>query len=341
MQHIDVRRSRQKYLLLHIDNGCGWHFFDWSLQYLSGKTKNFYFENKKYQDLLANPLEDNKAHKYQPNIVHSVENLISINDQIDCLSNDSFPVVLESLINTFTLNKSNIDNHTLTKPDVENALIDLAVVAKRLGFTIITIDWSNQHKYVPVYQLRLAIDYKTGRPIDSSKAYQSWMETFFDQAIDKFNSTTWDQRECMALHMRSTVVNKSSAQVVCEAVPDVILYSTEDVWYHAQNIFQNVDQERFRNWLPIYNNWQSVHDVALSTDYHKILDAIVNGQSMDLTPYNLDLIKEAFIQHGLIFKHNLNLKNWQLEKFPNNTKELHQLLEENFHHRDLNYCENF
>ena len=33
----------------------------------------------------------------------------------------------------------------------------------------------------------------------------------------------------------------------------------------------------------------------------------------------------------LIYKYGLNLKTWQLEKFPNNTKQLHELLEENIH----------
>ena len=51
---------------------------------------------------------------------------------------------------------------------------------------------------------------------------------------------------------------------------------------------------------------------------------------MDLTRFDLDVIQEAFIQRELIYKHNLNLKTFQLEKFIN-TQQLHNLLEPNIH----------
>ena len=56
---------------------------------------------------------------------------------------------------------------------------------------------------------------------------------------------------------------------------------------------------------------------------------------MDLTRLKLDIIQEAFIQHELIYKHNLNLKTWQLEKFTN-TQQLHNLLETNTHPLGIN-----
>ena len=34
----------------------------------------------------------------------------------------------------------------------------------------------------------------------------------------------------------------------------------------------------------------------------------------------------------IIYKHNLGLKTWQLEKFPANTQDLHTLLESNTLH---------
>ena len=52
---------------------------------------------------------------------------------------------------------------------------------------------------------------------------------------------------------------------------------------------------------------------------------------MDLERFNLDIFQEAAIQRELLYKHNLNLKIWQLEKFKN-TKQLHNLLEPNIHH---------
>ena len=53
---------------------------------------------------------------------------------------------------------------------------------------------------------------------------------------------------------------------------------------------------------------------------------------MDLTRFNLDIVRESTIQHVLIYKHGLTLKSWGLEKFPNNTQDLHLLLEPNIYH---------
>jgi hypothetical protein len=52
---------------------------------------------------------------------------------------------------------------------------------------------------------------------------------------------------------------------------------------------------------------------------------------MSLERFNLDFYKEVIIQNALLYKQNLNLKNWQLEKFPANTQDLHKLLEPNIH----------
>jgi len=46
------------------------------------------------------------------------------------------------------------------------------------------------------------------------------------------------------------------------------------------------------------------------------------------------------MQHALIYKHGLTLKGWGLENFPDDTKDLHQLLEPNVYHdvEDLYNC---
>ena len=51
----------------------------------------------------------------------------------------------------------------------------------------------------------------------------------------------------------------------------------------------------------------------------------------------MDLWQEAIVQHILIYKYNLNLKNWQLKKFPDNTQDLHKLLETNIHPTKILY----
>ena len=49
---------------------------------------------------------------------------------------------------------------------------------------------------------------------------------------------------------------------------------------------------------------------------------------MDLKKYKMNVLKEAVLLHLLMFKHDLNFKK-QIEKIPNNTKDIFTLLEKN------------
>ena len=61
--------------------------------------------------------------------------------------------------------------------------------------------------------------------------------------------------------------------------------------------------------------------------------AIVDNFYYDIGEYKLNIAQEAAIQHVMLYKYNLNFKIWQLEKFPNNTQDLHKLLEPNTFHK--------
>ena len=58
------------------------------------------------------------------------------------------------------------------------------------------------------------------------------------------------------------------------------------------------------------------------------MDAIVNNWHYEI---DLTFEQEVIVQHCLIYQHGLNLKTWQLEQFPRNTRDLHRLLEPNTH----------
>jgi hypothetical protein len=57
----------------------------------------------------------------------------------------------------------------------------------------------------------------------------------------------------------------------------------------------------------------------------------------DISDYNFEFYQEAIIQHIMIYKYGMNFKLWQLEKFPDNTQDLHKLLEPNIHKVDNLY----
>ena len=92
-----------------------------------------------------------------------------------------------------------------------------------------------------------------------------------------------------------------------------------------------MDPQRFNQWLPIYQQWASrqLKILDFCHEVSHIIDSIVNNWDYQLG--DLSFEQEVVIQHYLIYKHNLNLKTWQLEKFPSNTKDLHKLLETNTH----------
>jgi hypothetical protein len=99
-----------------------------------------------------------------------------------------------------------------------------------------------------------------------------------------------------------------------------------------------MDEDRYQKWLPIYNIWKRNHTTGLrfSWYFESIINNILQGIDFDLVRFDLDIQQEAAIQHVLIYKHNLNLKTWQLTKFTN-TKQLHQLLEPNTHDLDKSF----
>ena len=96
-------------------------------------------------------------------------------------------------------------------------------------------------------------------------------------------------------------------------------------------IGNNIDQSRWNSWMSVHNQWRQLHAQSFSRNFTEIINAIVNNQYMSLKRYDIDFYKEVLIQHTLIFQHNLNLKTWNLTKFPDNTQDIHALLEPNFH----------
>jgi len=350
--------SKKKYFLVHYDNGLGWYFFDWSIKYLSGKNKDFLFADQKYSDLLQNPVGPTTAHKHKVSFVYSRKELLYYDSMIKSLDDDCCPVILQGLINEHTVatgskekkNLSGISSEQREKlvDEANQAFLELTKLALDLGYIVITILWSNDHKLIPGYQIRQPVDFCSGQRLGAeADPYKLWVDTFFSGSEQKFDQEIWDQRELLALCTRPFFQLKkiNFANNLISAIPDIISINTDKFWVHGANLFTGIAAAKYQSWIKVYKHWQRIHDTKLSKDYWTILSSIINNKSMDLSRYNLDLVKEALIQHGLIYKYNLNLKTWNLDKFPDNTRDLYQLLEENMHVLDteykLSYCENF
>ena len=104
----------------------------------------------------------------------------------------------------------------------------------------------------------------------------------------------------------------------------------------TKNFFEylelQIDNDRYKEWVTVYHNWKTNHYKSLRFMWYvdEIVDDILYNRPRNLKNFKLDLLQEAIIQQKLIKNYNLNLKNWQLERFIS-TQQLHSLLEPNFH----------
>lgn len=188
--------------------------------------------------------------------------------------------------------------------------------------------------------------YNDRYPVDWSNQHQSkqdqlakYNKTFFANSASHFSHTVWDQRELSALTYRPPgLLSIDVADLIDQTLPH-LYYSTDDVWNgfdrcleeicHIWNL--DIDADRFCVWQKIYAQWRTVHDPWFSRHLARILDAVINNKYLSLKRFRMNFFMEVILQHELITKHNLNLKTWQLDRLPDNTQEIYQLLEPNIH----------
>jgi hypothetical protein len=164
-------------------------------------------------------------------------------------------------------------------------------------------------------------------------------EVFFKESLERWNELNltqiWDVRERMALTGRPF---DTDADLKINLQHPHLWVNCQDLWTRtAVTIKRMMDYlelsivpDRWQSWLPICDVWQQKQLSLLEFSFNQphIVDAIINNWHYEI---DLTFQQEVIIQHCLIHQHGLNLKTWQLEKFPNNTKDLHKLLEPNIH----------
>ena len=170
-----------------------------------------------------------------------------------------------------------------------------------------------------------------------------FMETYFSDSKTNWEdviNTPWDRREHIGVNFRPFMdLNPEEAYDLSTLDHKKITYSDiyENLDSSIREIFEfignEIDEARYDNWIAIYEEWkQSVYDVVIwNRDFKKIIKGIVAGVDYDISRYQIDILREAAILNELLYKHNLSIKGYGLEALPPNTKEIHDLLEPNFH----------
>jgi hypothetical protein len=331
-------------------SSLGCTFLDWSIHWLAGSDV-FYNTKKGWSALTSDPLTNINSHQHNKNHPGGYELTVDCVQEFKKVSIDSllsfYPSPLETYIATNILNIS-ID----TLGDRWNSVYDFISkdYAKIWNFC--------NEEQIPLIYVKLThpILYQNelrglGRKLLSNAevispddAREDFLLSFFnkDYKIWKEQSQSnyiWDQREFIALNLRPWDMSYLNMYQDF-SVPHLYL-DAQELWHNGEQTlikvmkFLNIpiDNDRLASWLPIYKSWQTIQLNLLKFQWNLdyICNCIVHGYDYDLSEYNLDLWKEACIQHEMIYKYGLNFKNWQLEKFPKNTRDLHVLLEPNIH----------
>jgi hypothetical protein len=322
-------------------HNTGGHFIDWSLYFV---TSQEHYISKNNQVIPLIQTVNKKTinwHHHQSIEIRGFANLknmlLSLGDQNVNLYVGMLRIeeAVEILFNT----------------DMQSATVE----QRSAAYTYIIKDfeamlrWTQDQKLIPVIfdyceSDLLSIFYNDRCPMwdqqqvkDSLVKHDLYEQTYFKESAEKFDQEIWDNREKLSLTMSKP--NNFKIHEMIDYSKGHLYYTTDDVWNNMASIITEIctvlqlplDSEKFDVWKKIYAQWRTVHDPYFGRHFDRIINSIVNGHYMRLDRFNLNFLQEALIQNALITKHNVNLKTWKLEKFPNNTQDLHKLLEPNIH----------
>lgn len=304
------------------DPGVGGTFLTWTINYLSGETKYFSLTEQTFVDLPDTPLTNKNAHNFcamHPNNISGLENCLSRTmGNNECVYIHQFR-----------------DNTQLAVDLVCSNASKILVVAMPNSQALYNCRYQSRGDASPAWS-------RDSMLTNPDEIYRDFISYFYAESnqtwMNENLNNIWDQREFMALNFDSARRN----EIVSYVRPETEYYhiDTMDLWNtfnsSVRNVFGylnlSIDETRYPQWELVYQQWKQLHtdNVRFVWYFDIIVNAILSGANMDLSRFKLDISQEAAIQRELIYKHNLNLKTWKLEKFLN-TKQLHNLLEPNIH----------
>lgn len=318
----------------------GGTFLDWSIHFLSGKTHYYSSQLKQHIPLTLNPIASKNAHNHLKNHPDGAEltklNLEQCDTSTGLYSVYTHPIHLRKIAakNNIKFSKENFSS-ILKHRDADTS--NLFSVCNQYSSKLIHLAGES---HIPLYlstSNRNNFSIVSGKVQSSDELTDQHDQFFFYNSIDQWSSNNltniWDIREQRALNARPLRAIREYQ------IPYPHLrIDCRELWHNGVDVINRImsylelpiDQQRLSIWKKIYSKWAKVHHQPLSFNYNcqHIVNATINNWN-----YAIDLTfdQEVIIQHFLIYAHNLNLKTWQLTKFPSNTQDLHKLLETNIH----------
>lgn len=328
--------------------GCT--FLDWSIHFITGQS-SFYNIKQGWQPLSGNPVTITNAHGHNKNHPGGFEKTKYAINQLLQLPQDKLtsiyphPLQLDTVASNLEItikeiwlpsNQKSISKYRTTD---YNQLLSYIATQSRVIFVGGDNDLNMYHQVLRSTDRMPLSDI----PAKSTVEIRNELDcAFFSDSINSWSNQNltdvWDLRERKALQSNLTSSGLGIGELHVEFSFPHYWMNCHSWWFDGINTIQDIiawlelkiESNRFQEWIPIYHSWQKIQakNLKFQWSYQHIVDCIVNNWSY---PINLTFDEEVLIQHCLIYQHNLNLKTWQLEKFPDNTQKLHKLLEPNTH----------
>jgi len=350
--------------LFNSAHNIGNHFINWSMYFLSGDSDIYYFDKVSgymKEKICMNPISKhnvNAHNHYVPQnlgyeeLKYTISSIPNTHD----MKHVQFTTLTMSMVMEKYMPSTNVESltqHQLGKID-QIKMADLSKCVNYINdnnYPLVYIKYNIIDVLSNFYNNRHLMHYNSKYIYnDMNECMEDYEKKFFNMAKTKFKTDfIWDRREKLALNIMPFYFNNYLYDDYFLENISHITYDTIDIFDNLNNVIRDicsycnihVDESRFEKWIPIYNEWKKVHDTVFSRDFWKIIDAINNNEYMELSSYNIDFYKEVLILYGLMYKYDMNIKSWTLEKFPLNTQKIHLLLEKNIHERSVNFSKFF
>lgn len=314
------------------DVSVGGTFLSWTLHWLAGHDQVFSYEKNQWLDIPCNPITKTNAHGFFSNLMSGPDRFYDMLTVLQDIDTDQF---------------HHVYFHPFRYPSQAKSKEALATLCNTTNRVLVL---EHQGKNQELYWCKYTARTHTPKTNNWNEYYSDWNQQHRDfvrtkltneqgtVVFDEFPESVWDYREFLALHW-SNLIPPRMPGFFDYSTPHFLI-NTYDLFnsldQHIQHVFNylnlEINQSRLPDWQLVYQEWRNIHHdrMQFQTYFDTIIENIIHNRHMDLTRFNLDIVREAAIQHHLIKYHNLNLKTWQLTEFKN-TQQLHALLEPSQH----------
>jgi hypothetical protein len=328
-------------------HSVGCTFLDWSIHFITGKTEVFNI-NHGWLPVTDNPVTKTNAHGHIKNHPSGFDNTKFAIDQLSHHKNKvtslyPTPLHLDKVAKLIDIPINQLDLIHNQKSIIEYRSHDyqqlLSYASSRVKLIFVDIDTNKFNIYLKQQRSLDRMALSDRQPESLAELDTEFKQHFFSDIQPQFDhNNIWDVREGQALNCNLLNVHNGIDSIDVDFSFSHYWLDSHSWWFNGVEKIQqiitwlelDIDPTRFQLWQPIYQSWQKlqIKNLKFQFEYQHIVDCIVNNWSY---PIDLTFKEEIIIQHCLIYQHNLNLKTWQLEKFPKNTQDLHKLLEPNTH----------